>query len=364
MIAAEPRHRVSRTCLALIALALLVTACTRPAEAPVSPSPVSQGSAPPSESGAPTPPSRPRETIVFAIPNRSLNYIQPIVASKLGFFEEAGVDVQVQAMQANLTVAALQRGDLQVSGSGGSAIRAAIQTGAPFTIISFMTMRPTWYLLTVPEVRTVSQLAGKRIGVTQIASSQHLAMEILARQRGVDPKQIAFLTMGTDPAQLLTGMHARVIDGIVTDPATVAVAEHQGFNLVESLGSVLHHPLGGTVATESYTREHPDAVRAFLKGFVRGLLYTKQKPRETAAIAQQELGLDADEATVLRGVMLLADAISAEAPGYADAAMLEAFYHYDVRLPMELPPDQQIPVLHDFRWLLEAYDELGIPRPR
>jgi hypothetical protein len=43
---------------------------------------------------------------------------------------------------------------------------------------------------------------------------------------------------------------------------------------------------------------------------------------------------------------------------------MDAFYEYDVRLAMELPPEQQLPRLHDFRWLLQAYDDLGIPRPR
>src|SRR5262249_19546406 len=234
--------------------------------------------APAQDSSAPAPPSRPLETFTFAIPNRSLNYIQPIAASRLGFFEEAGLDVQIQPMQANLTVAALQRGDLQISAAVASAIRAAVQTGAPLKILSFMTMRPTWYLMTIPEIRTPPQLVGKRIGVAQIASSPHLATEILARERGIDPEQITFLTMGTDPAQQLVGMHAGAVDGIVADPGTAAVAESQGFNLLQSLGSVMSQPLGGTVATEAYLQDRPDTARAFLKGFVRGLLYTKQQP--------------------------------------------------------------------------------------
>jgi hypothetical protein len=43
---------------------------------------------------------------------------------------------------------------------------------------------------------------------------------------------------------------------------------------------------------------------------------------------------------------------------------MESFYQYDVRLPLEMGPDEPIPTLHDFRYLLEAYDALGIPRPR
>jgi hypothetical protein len=105
-------------------------------------------------------------------------------------------------------------------------------------------------------------------------------------------------------------------------------------------------------------------VKRYLKGLVRGLLFTKQQPREAAAVARQELGLEMDEAQALRAVELYATAISAEAPGYADRRQMDAFYTYDVRIPLEMPLDQPLPVLHDFGILLEAYDELNIPRPR
>jgi NitT/TauT family transport system substrate-binding protein len=301
--------------------------------------------------------------VLFAVPQRSMNYIVPIVAEALGFFDEAGLDVRVEAMQSNLTVAALQRGDLQISGSGGSAIRAAMQ-GAPLKLVSFMTVRPTWYLYMVPDVRTPAQLVGKRIGVSQIGASQHFAAEIFLREQGMEPAQVQFVAMGTNPAQVLAGLQAGALDAAVFDPGSAAVAEKMGYALLKSLGEVLPQPLQGMVATEDYIQKSPDTIRAFLRGIVRGLVYTKQHPREVAAVARQELGHDMDEATALRAVQLYADTISAEAPGYADAQLLENFYHYDVRLPLELPADQPIPVLHDFRFLLGAYDDLGIPRPR
>jgi hypothetical protein len=90
----------------------------------------------------------------------------------------------------------------------------------------------------------------------------------------------------------------------------------------------------------------------------------RQNPRETAAIAREEVGHEMDEATALRAVQLYADVIWPEAPGYADEKLLDAFYLYDVKIPLEMPPEQVLPPYHDFRFLLEAYDELGIPRPR
>jgi NitT/TauT family transport system substrate-binding protein len=357
--------------LALLALGALLAAgaCVGAASAPPAgptapagggaPQAAADGGAAPAPSAAP----RPRAPFTLAVPERNLNYIVPIATARLGFFDDVGLDVRVDGMPANLISAAMQRGDLQLSGAGGSAIRAAVQ-GAPFRLVSFMTVRATLFLLTQPELRSPSQLPGRRIGVSNVAGSQQFFTEIYAREQGVDPSQIAFAGMGANPAQSLAAMQVGALDGAVFDPAMAAVAEKQGYFLMRALGEVVPEPFQGLVATDEYIQQKPDEVQAFLTGLVRGLLYAKQHQREVAAIAREELGLDMDEATALRAVQLYTDGISAEAPGYADAKLMEAFYLYDVRIPLELPADQPIPVLHDFRYLLGAYDTLGIPRPQ
>jgi len=351
--------------LALAALALALAGCARPATqaAPVTQQPAAAAptSAPATASAAT--PGRAMMPFTFAVPERNLNYIVPIAAARLGYFDEAGLDVRVEGMPANLSTAAMQRGDLQISGAGGSAVRAAVQ-GAPLRLVSFMTVRPTFYLYTLPELRTVGDLVGRRIGVSAVAGTQQYFTEMYARQQGLDPSQIVFASMGPNPRQSLAAMAAGALDGAVFDPATAALAESQGYYLLKSLGEVAAEPFQGLVASEDYIQQHPAEVRGFLKGIVRGLLYAKQNPREVAAIAREELGGEMDAAMALRAVQLYTDAISADAPGYADEKLLAAFYEYDVRIPLDIPATEPLPVLHDFRYLLEAYDALGIPRPK
>src|SRR5687767_6011820 len=203
--------------LAILLVASLVGGCARPAsDAPAKPpasasAPASGGGAPaagsagagsatgPAAASAPAAtatPSRPKESLTFAIPQRNLNYIVPMAAAALGFFDEAGLDVKVEALAPNLTLAAMQRGDLKITGSGGSAIRAAVRGDASFRLISFMTVQATYFVITVPEIRTPQQLVGKRIGVGAIADTPHLFTERWLRDRGMDPSEILFLAMG------------------------------------------------------------------------------------------------------------------------------------------------------------------------
>jgi NitT/TauT family transport system substrate-binding protein len=326
---------------------------------------------PPSAAGAMAAPApaapaapQPKEPITFAIPERSLNYIAVFTAAAQGYFAEAGLDLTPQPMPPNLTVAAFQRGDLQLSAAGGSAARAAVRGGAAIKLVAFMAARPTYYLVTVPEIRTPQQLVGRRIGTTGGADSLAYYLESYTRQVGVDFSQIAVLGMGSDPAARLVAMHAGALDGAVIDPAGAAVAEVQGFHVLKSLGEVTSQPIQSIVASDDFMQHKPAALRGFLKALVRGLLHVKQQPVETAAIARRELSHDLDDSTALRAVQLYGDAISGAAPGYADDQMMEQFYQLDVRVPLEMAPTDPVPVLHDFRPLLQAYDELGIARPR
>jgi ABC-type nitrate/sulfonate/bicarbonate transport system substrate-binding protein len=367
----------ARTIASLVLVGLILAgACAGPTSDPPARAPVAAAgaatgpSAPASSaaaaSGAPSPadvPSRPKEPLSFAIPQRGLNYIVPTIAAALGYFDEAGLDVKMEVMVSNLTVAAMQRGDVQITGSGGSAIRAAVQ-GAPFKLVSFMTVRPTYYLMTVPELRSPSQLQGARIGVNNIGGTLHFFSEMYLRELGMNPSDVTFLALGPNQAQHIAAMHAGALDGSVLDPGTTAIAERQGFHLLKSLGEVAPNPQQGMVVIEEYSQKYPEQVRGFLKALVRAMRYVKQNPRETAATGRQEIGMDMDEATSLRALQLYTEALSSEAPGYANAKELEAFYEYDIRIPLEIPAGQPVPVLHDFGPLLAAYDELGLPRPQ
>ncbi|HLH23054.1 MAG TPA: ABC transporter substrate-binding protein [Chloroflexota bacterium] len=320
-------------------------------------------------SGAPAAPSAtaagaPKVPLTFSIPSRNLNYIVPLTAVAKGFFAEEGLDLDVEAIAPNLTVAAMQRGDVKLTGTGGSTIRAVVRGGERFTLTALMTAKPTYFVVTRPELHTAADLVGKRVSVSSLGDTPSLFTEIWLRQNGVDPNDVSFTGLGPNPAVHLAALKAGALDGAVFDPASAAVSEAAGFPVLQALGDVIQDPQQDIVATGELLQNDPDALRAFLKGLVRGLRYTKEHVPEAAAVARQELGLDMDEATSIRAVQLYVDGISAEAPGYADAKQMESFYYYDVRLPLEMGPDEPIPTLHDFRYLLEAYDALGIPRPQ
>ncbi len=350
--------------VAAVALLVASAACARPA-------PASPPAEVPAPAGAPAParpaesapaPARPKEPIAFAIPQRGVNYVAPLVAAARGYFDEAGLDVKIEALQSNLTIAAMQRGDVQITGSGGSAIRAAVQ-GAPFRLVALMTRWPTYFLMMQPEYRSPAQLPGTRIGVNNLGGTLHLYLDMYLREQGLDPSQVTVIGLGPNQMQHLAAISAGALDGAVLDPSTAAYAEKQGLYLLKSLGEVAPAPQQGMVVTEDFLQRNPGAVQGFVKSLVRALRLVKESPREAAAVVQPDMG-DLDEATTARAVQLYAEAVWGEAPGYADAALLEAFYLYDVKIPLELPLDQQLPAYHDFRYLLQAYDELGIPRPR
>src|SRR3954447_21643245 len=102
--------RRSRREWLLVLSALLLVACGQPAPAPLA------GRAPavqPAAARAAAPaPARPT-TVNIAVPTLDLNYLLPLsVAEKRGFFQEAGLDVQVREIPSTPATAALMSREL------------------------------------------------------------------------------------------------------------------------------------------------------------------------------------------------------------------------------------------------------------
>jgi NitT/TauT family transport system substrate-binding protein len=76
-----------------------------------------------------------------------------------------------------------------------------------------------------PEIRTLSHLKGKRIGITRVGSSTHTASLYALNQAGLKPNDYQLLPLVELP-NILTALMASQIDaGIVSPPTNSARAK-------------------------------------------------------------------------------------------------------------------------------------------
>ncbi len=228
---------------ALLTALLALAGCAAPAapaSAPVATAPAASapsaprnaaatsGSAPAAAPAAPTPAQRMSLTVAYSalVASQSPSWI----AKDTGIFDRYGLDVNlVYISSAQQNVAALLSGETDVAISGGTGIITPTLQGADIVTFAGTKNQLAGRIMARPEIQDVTDLKGKRVGVTRLGGNSHY-MGIVALQRyGMSPdRDVIFIGAGGTP-EIVSALTAGSLDaGVIVTPGDY-VAEKRGF---------------------------------------------------------------------------------------------------------------------------------------
>ena len=110
------------------------------------------------------------DRIRFAYPAKSLNYLPVTLGREKGIYQAEGIDLQMVLVASTIQVTALTTGDIDFSGAQ-SQVMAGAARGLPVKVIGFLTIKPSFWLVAKPEIKSIPELKNKIIGITAIGSS-------------------------------------------------------------------------------------------------------------------------------------------------------------------------------------------------
>src|SRR5262245_66185083 len=94
-------------------------------------------------------------------------------------------------------VQAMLGGDLPIAGAAGSAAVDASFGGADIVMFGSMVKVPAFYIMALPEIKTIDDLRGKSVGVTRFGSSTDFTMRyILRKQRLEAGRDVTLIQQG------------------------------------------------------------------------------------------------------------------------------------------------------------------------
>src|SRR5919197_920149 len=137
------------------------------------------------------------DKVVVSYSSRSYAFLPAQVAVAKGFFKDENLEPLLIQMRSQVTVPALMSGEVNYTLSFGNILAGAMQ-GMPFKILAVMTDRPLHHIVARPEIKTIAELKGKRIGTQRIGGSDHLAAEAILQAKGLDLKDVQFVTLAGD----------------------------------------------------------------------------------------------------------------------------------------------------------------------
>ena len=213
-----------------------------------------------------------------AVPN-SFAFGATEVGIEAKIFEKESIEVEVTSFRGDAQLQqALAAGSLDVGlGSGpGLGFRAK---GAPAIGVAAMYGPPANLALVLPfetPIKAVSDLKGKRIGVTTTGSLTDWLVRELSRQQGWGSDGIQILALGQMQARL-AAIQRGELDGMVIEAAT-------GYELEEA-GKARNFILFGDIAKDFYTHvifatddiidKRPNLLRRFLRGWFKTIAFMR-----------------------------------------------------------------------------------------
>ncbi|MBA3866051.1 MAG: ABC transporter substrate-binding protein [Solirubrobacterales bacterium] len=254
------------------------------------------------------------------------------MAQKLGYFEEAGLDVSINAPSdpaAPLKLVAAGRSDLGISYEPEVALAHEEDLGV--VAIAAIVNRPLTSMIWLKKsaIKGVGELKGKTIATAGIPYQEAFLKTILSRVK-LTPEEVKAVNVGFGLLPALVGGSAQAMLGGYSNVEGVALRERGKEPVVtpvDQLGVPTYDELV-LVANKKMLEGEPERFRLFIAALERGTDAAVEQPKvATEALLEANSGLEPKltEAEMTATLPLLAARTGGEPYGYMDPAAWTTF---------------------------------------
>lgn len=290
----RPRWLVLALLAALVALLPLLAACggddDETATAGTSgsaASPTAAGAAQTAPAASPAGGETSDVTIGLSfVPN--IQFAPFYVAIEKGFYEQHGVDVELNHHQAGADLfGALVAGQEDVMMAGGDEILAARAKGAELVYVAeVFTRYPVGLIVPADsDIESVADLEGKKVGIPGPYGANYIGLLALLADAGLTEDDIQVESIGFTQASALLAGHVDAVMGYVNnEPLQLKKAGMD--TRVFAVADVQPLVSNGLIVTEKTLQDDPAMVEAVVAATLEGTQYAIDHPDEALEIAK------------------------------------------------------------------------------
>jgi len=301
-------------------------------------------------------PARAADKINISYSSRSYAFLPAQVAVARGFFRDENIDPLLIQMRSQVTVPALLSGEVHYTLSFGNIIGSAMQ-GMPFKILAVLTDKPLHSLVARPELKSINDLRGKRIGTQRIGGSDHLAAEAILQAKGIEAKDVQFVTLSGDEPVRVEILKQGLVDAICTVPPGPVRLVREGYNILGGPKDLkIGSPISAVAVTDSRLKHNREETKRVLRAVLRGLRVMHERREDTIAIMARWLNQTPEVAR---------DSYDSILPSFSpDGGTVDKTYEFAIEArKASLKSDKAIPLsqVRDLTLLKEVQKELRLP---
>jgi NitT/TauT family transport system substrate-binding protein len=233
------------------------------------------------------------------------------VGVELGIFKKHGLDIKLADLGGDARVIqGMTAGSIDIGVGGGSGM-ALIVKGAPMIAVCEDSATQPYFAIAVAydsPLHKLTDLKGKKIGITRENSTTDWLARQLPRSQGWPADSITLVALGGDPASGPAALRNHLIDADIGGTMDFAAMEEK--KVIRILAPASDY-IGKVASGILYASNHvvatnPDAVRAYVAGWLETTQYMATHKAETvkveAAITHFDANMIAREYDIDKGM--------------------------------------------------------------
>ncbi|HLC26359.1 MAG TPA: ABC transporter substrate-binding protein [bacterium] len=289
-----------------------------------------------------------------AIPAISLAQLPLEVGVQVGIFKAEGLDIGIEQIQTPADIASVVNGEVQLTSNGSAAIRAAAG-GAPVKLLTGGSEKPAFYLIAQPEIKKVTDLRGKIIGLTGVRSLVDIATRSILKQHGMDADKDVRATYLGSTGNVFTALASKRVSAGLLSPPFDYKAKKLGLQVLLFAGDYVHLLQGGFASSDQQIAANPDMIRRFIRAYIRSLQFTQSQKEKTLPVIIKTFQMDEESAAEAYN--------SVKGVWRADGGVSNDVVQNEIEVwksSTKQPRDVSLDKVMDFSFLRQVQQELNI----
>ncbi len=235
-----------------------------------------------------------RPTIYVGASSKTLGYSPLWVATKKGFFQQQGLDIQLILLRGvPMTVQALVGGSLHFGSGGPEPYIEASERGLDLVITGGIINGLTQFIIAGKNYKTYEDLRGATYGQSSLTGGIVTGLREALRLKGLEyPRDYKFIVIaGGSSANLAAMQSGQIAATTVAVPLNYA-AEEAGFNMIGRLiDGIPHFQVNALVTKRSWAEKNRPVMVRFMKAMVQSLRWLHDNRDAAVEFLSREMQL-------------------------------------------------------------------------
>ena len=206
------------------------------------------------------------------------------LAQDKGLFTKYGLAVELKYILSATGTQALFSGSIDIVNPATEIVEAGLG-GQRVAFIVGILNRAVLSVYSKAELRQLSDLRGKIMGVTLPGSTTDLTAKILFQQAGMVPGKDVQVTHLQGMPDIITALtQGRIDAGVVSAPTTLKLRQAGFKELVDVAARNVPMIHAGLATTRDFIKNNPEKVRRYVQAYIEGTKIARTDPETTKQI--------------------------------------------------------------------------------